>query len=137
VRKNATAQAQSKPPAHGACQAEDWARPKFAAPLPSGSPVFRYPPRAVQFVADLPKTFTGKIMRRELKTLDAGTRLAKRVMDLEVAAGAHMLCPLVRRGEAGADCGAIGPAGGLSAAADRRRRSRRQPCSVRVSIKTH
>ncbi|MCW5659216.1 MAG: AMP-binding protein [Burkholderiaceae bacterium] len=31
-------------------------------------------PRAVQFVADLPKTSTGKIMRRELKTLDAGTR---------------------------------------------------------------
>jgi len=28
-------------------------------------------PRAVQFVADLPKTSTGKIMRRELKTLDA------------------------------------------------------------------
>ena len=27
-------------------------------------------PRAVQFVADLPKTSTGKIMRRELKTLD-------------------------------------------------------------------
>jgi long-chain acyl-CoA synthetase len=28
-------------------------------------------PRAVQFVPDLPKTSTGKIMRRELKTLDA------------------------------------------------------------------
>ncbi len=28
-------------------------------------------PRAVQFVTDLPKTSTGKIMRRELKTLDA------------------------------------------------------------------
>jgi long-chain acyl-CoA synthetase len=28
-------------------------------------------PRAVQFVADVPKTSTGKIMRRELKTLDA------------------------------------------------------------------
>lgn len=28
-------------------------------------------PRAVQFVADLPKTSTGKIMRRELKTLDS------------------------------------------------------------------
>lgn len=28
-------------------------------------------PRSVQFVADLPKTSTGKIMRRELKTLDA------------------------------------------------------------------
>jgi long-chain acyl-CoA synthetase len=27
-------------------------------------------PRAVQLVADLPKTSTGKIMRRELKTLD-------------------------------------------------------------------
>jgi long-chain acyl-CoA synthetase len=27
-------------------------------------------PRSVQFVADLPKTSTGKIMRRELKTLD-------------------------------------------------------------------
>ena len=27
-------------------------------------------PRAVQFVPDLPKTSTGKIMRRELKTLD-------------------------------------------------------------------
>jgi len=27
-------------------------------------------PRAIQFVADLPKTSTGKIMRRELKTLD-------------------------------------------------------------------
>ena len=27
-------------------------------------------PRAVQFVADLPKTSTGKIMRRELRTLD-------------------------------------------------------------------
>ena len=29
-------------------------------------------PRAVQFVADVPKTSTGKIMRRELKTLDVG-----------------------------------------------------------------
>ena len=29
-------------------------------------------PRAVQFVADLPKTSTGKIMRRELRTLDVG-----------------------------------------------------------------
>lgn len=28
-------------------------------------------PRDVQFVADLPKTSTGKIMRRELKTLDS------------------------------------------------------------------
>jgi long-chain acyl-CoA synthetase len=28
-------------------------------------------PRSVQFVADLPKTSSGKIMRRELKTLDA------------------------------------------------------------------
>ncbi len=28
-------------------------------------------PRQVQFVADLPKTSTGKIMRRELHTLDA------------------------------------------------------------------
>ena len=28
-------------------------------------------PRAVQFVADLPKTSTGKIMRRELKKLDS------------------------------------------------------------------
>jgi len=28
-------------------------------------------PRSVQFVADLPKTSTGKIMRRQLKTLDA------------------------------------------------------------------
>ena len=27
-------------------------------------------PRSVQFVADLPKTSTGKIMRRKLKTLD-------------------------------------------------------------------
>ena len=27
-------------------------------------------PRMVQFVADLPKTSTGKIMRRELKKLD-------------------------------------------------------------------
>jgi len=27
-------------------------------------------PRAVQFVADLPKTSTGKVMRRELKMLD-------------------------------------------------------------------
>jgi len=27
-------------------------------------------PRAVQFVDDLPKTSTGKVMRRELKTLD-------------------------------------------------------------------
>jgi long-chain acyl-CoA synthetase len=27
-------------------------------------------PRAVQFVPDLPKTSTGKIMRRALKTLD-------------------------------------------------------------------
>ena len=27
-------------------------------------------PRSIQFVADLPKTSTGKIMRRELKTLD-------------------------------------------------------------------
>jgi long-chain acyl-CoA synthetase len=28
-------------------------------------------PRSVQFVPDLPKTSTGKIMRRELKTLDS------------------------------------------------------------------
>ncbi len=28
-------------------------------------------PRKVQFVADLPKTSTGKIMRRELHTLDS------------------------------------------------------------------
>ncbi len=28
-------------------------------------------PREVQFVADLPKTSTGKIMRRELHTLDS------------------------------------------------------------------
>ncbi|MGH6799718.1 MAG: AMP-binding enzyme, partial [Roseiarcus sp.] len=28
-------------------------------------------PRALQFVADLPKTSTGKIMRRELRKLDA------------------------------------------------------------------
>ena len=28
-------------------------------------------PRSIQFVADLPKTSTGKIMRRELKKLDA------------------------------------------------------------------
>jgi len=28
-------------------------------------------PRLIQFVADLPKTSTGKIMRRELRTLDA------------------------------------------------------------------
>jgi long-chain acyl-CoA synthetase len=27
-------------------------------------------PRAVQFVSDLPKTSTGKLMRRELHTLD-------------------------------------------------------------------
>jgi long-chain acyl-CoA synthetase len=27
-------------------------------------------PRSVRFVADLPKTSTGKVMRRELKTLD-------------------------------------------------------------------
>ena len=27
-------------------------------------------PRKVQFVDDLPKTSTGKVMRRELKTLD-------------------------------------------------------------------
>ena len=27
-------------------------------------------PRSVRFVPDLPKTSTGKIMRRELKTLD-------------------------------------------------------------------
>ena len=27
-------------------------------------------PRVVQFVDDLPKTSTGKVMRRELKTLD-------------------------------------------------------------------
>ena len=31
-------------------------------------------PRAVQFVADLPKTSTGKVMRRELHTLDAAPR---------------------------------------------------------------
>ncbi len=29
-------------------------------------------PRLVQFVRDLPKTSTGKIMRRELRKLDAG-----------------------------------------------------------------
>ena len=28
-------------------------------------------PRSIQFVDDVPKTSTGKIMRRELKTLDA------------------------------------------------------------------
>jgi long-chain acyl-CoA synthetase len=28
-------------------------------------------PRSVQFVSDLPRTSTGKVMRRELKTLDA------------------------------------------------------------------
>ena len=28
-------------------------------------------PRSVQFVPDLPRTSTGKIMRRELRTLDA------------------------------------------------------------------
>jgi long-chain acyl-CoA synthetase len=28
-------------------------------------------PRLVQFVTDLPKTSTGKILRRQLKTLDA------------------------------------------------------------------
>ncbi len=28
-------------------------------------------PRVIQFVADLPKTSTGKIMRRELRKLDA------------------------------------------------------------------
>ncbi len=28
-------------------------------------------PREIQFVADLPKTSTGKVMRRELHTLDA------------------------------------------------------------------
>jgi acyl-coenzyme A synthetase/AMP-(fatty) acid ligase len=27
-------------------------------------------PRAIQFVSDLPKTSTGKILRRELKKLD-------------------------------------------------------------------
>jgi acyl-coenzyme A synthetase/AMP-(fatty) acid ligase len=31
-------------------------------------------PRAVQFVDDLPKTSAGKVMRRELKTLDQYTR---------------------------------------------------------------
>jgi long-chain acyl-CoA synthetase len=30
-------------------------------------------PRAVQFVDDLPKASTGKVMRRELKTLDQNT----------------------------------------------------------------
>jgi long-chain acyl-CoA synthetase len=35
-------------------------------------------PRLVQFVPDLPKTSTGKILRRELHTLEAGgVRLAK------------------------------------------------------------
>ena len=33
-------------------------------------------PRAVQFVPDLPKTSTGKIMRRELSTLDVGPAVA-------------------------------------------------------------
>jgi long-chain acyl-CoA synthetase len=33
-------------------------------------------PRSVQFVPDLPKTSTGKIMRRELRTLDAGKSAA-------------------------------------------------------------
>ena len=33
-------------------------------------------PRAVQFVPDLPKTSTGKIMRRELNTLDVGPVVA-------------------------------------------------------------
>jgi long-chain acyl-CoA synthetase len=31
-------------------------------------------PRAIQFVADVPKTSTGKIMRRNLIELDDGTR---------------------------------------------------------------
>jgi long-chain acyl-CoA synthetase len=33
-------------------------------------------PREVQFVPDLPKTSTGKIMRRELSTLDVGPAVA-------------------------------------------------------------
>jgi long-chain acyl-CoA synthetase len=33
-------------------------------------------PRAVQFVPDLPKTSTGKVMRRELRTLDVGPAVA-------------------------------------------------------------
>jgi long-chain acyl-CoA synthetase len=33
-------------------------------------------PRSVQFVPDLPKTSTGKIMRRELRALDAGNSVA-------------------------------------------------------------
>ncbi len=33
-------------------------------------------PRAVQFVPDLPRTSTGKIMRRELSTLDVGAAVA-------------------------------------------------------------
>jgi len=39
-------------------------------------------PRSVQFVADLPKTSTGKIMRRELKTWTAEV-----VLDLAHAKG--------------------------------------------------
>ncbi|MBO0692997.1 MAG: AMP-binding protein [Acidimicrobiaceae bacterium] len=35
-------------------------------------------PRSVRFVADLPKTSTGKIMRRRLRTLDAGQTLDHR-----------------------------------------------------------
>jgi long-chain acyl-CoA synthetase len=31
-------------------------------------------PRAIQFVADVPKTSTGKIMRRSLKEIDDGSR---------------------------------------------------------------
>jgi len=31
-------------------------------------------PRALQFVADVPKTSTGKIMRRSLVDIDDGTR---------------------------------------------------------------
>jgi long-chain acyl-CoA synthetase len=37
-------------------------------------------PRAVQFVPDLPKTSTGKIMRRELRKLDTETALTTRAV---------------------------------------------------------
>ena len=47
-------------------------------------------PRAVQFVADLPKTSTGKIMRRELKTLGRLNGAARRRRTRGLAP--HFLC---------------------------------------------
>ncbi|MFZ0374427.1 MAG: hypothetical protein WAL39_14055, partial [Xanthobacteraceae bacterium] len=44
-------------------------------------------PREVQFVLALPTTSSGKIMRRQLKTLDQGTRVESEALRRRVGAG--------------------------------------------------